>query len=116
MMGAGGMGAAAQAAAAAFGIAPAEIYAATRGVHPAAQARFCAYLLCRDVLGQSLVRIGGHFGRDHTTVLHGVRRAAALLSEDGDFLLRYEAARARVQAPQAVPVFRSRRSAGVFHG
>lgn len=42
-----------------------------------ALARFHAYAACR-ALGYSLPVIGRFFGRDHSTVLHGLRRLEAL--------------------------------------
>ena len=42
-----------------------------------AHARFAAYVALRD-RGLSLPQIGHFFKRDHTTVLHGLRRAKEL--------------------------------------
>ncbi len=43
---------------------------------PAIAARHEAWYLCRLELGASLTRIALNFGRDHTTILHGIRAHA----------------------------------------
>lgn len=49
-----------------------------RVVHP----RWIAMLLCVEFTGASLPRIGHVFGdKDHTTVLHGIRRIQRLAAE-----------------------------------
>jgi chromosomal replication initiator protein len=51
--------------------------------------------LCREVLGIQLVEIGNSFGgRDHSTVIHSLDRAAALLKDDTVFNQRVEKLRA----------------------
>jgi chromosomal replication initiator protein len=47
---------------------------ATRGQFRIAFARQAAMTLCRELTDWSLPRIGNQFGRDHTTVLHAVKR------------------------------------------
>ena len=47
-----------------------------------ARPRQIAMFLARETTGQSLPRIGRHFCRDHTTVLHAMRRIAAMLASD----------------------------------
>lgn len=45
--------------------------------------RHVAYYLCKTLTGRSLPEIGRHVGdKDHTTVLHGVRKIAAQLQTD----------------------------------
>ncbi|MDR1489161.1 MAG: hypothetical protein LBS65_01555 [Desulfovibrio sp.] len=47
--------------------------------------RHIAIFLCRDMLGLSLVQIGGFFGkRDHTSILYSVNKMARLLDSDND--------------------------------
>lgn len=47
--------------------------------------RQCAMWLCKEFTMQSLPAIGRKFGgRDHTTVLHGVRKAPSKLARDAD--------------------------------
>src|SRR5205807_104494 len=65
-----------------FGITTQELLSTTRTpriVWP----RQLAMYLARELTGESLPAIGRHFGgRDHTTVLHACRRAAAKLAAD----------------------------------
>jgi len=47
--------------------------------------RHIAMYLCRELTDQSLPKIGAKFGgRDHSTVMHGVRRIGDLIREDRD--------------------------------
>lgn len=57
-----------------------------------AHPRFAAFKLARDLTPLSLPVIGRLFGRDHTTVMHGIKRAEALQIEDDDFSGRYRIA------------------------
>jgi len=57
-------------AAAAFGVAPAELRAATRGQAAVAFARQAAMYLAHVALGLSYTEIGRAFGRDRTTAAH----------------------------------------------
>jgi chromosomal replication initiator protein len=53
--------------------------------------RQAAMYLCREVLSLQLVEIGNSFGgRDHSTVIHSLDRAAMLLKEDPLFTQRVE--------------------------
>jgi chromosomal replication initiator protein len=45
---------------------------------------------------ESMPKIGRVFGRDHTTVLHGVKRIKALYDADPDFAAEVEAIRSKV--------------------
>ena len=59
--------------------------------------RQVAMYLIKDILGISLVRVGGFFGgRDHSTVIHSIRKVEDLLERDADFRQQVEAARADV--------------------
>src|SRR5205085_24597 len=52
---------------------------------PIAYPRHIAMYLCRELPDQSLPKIGAKFGgRDHSTVMHGVRRIGDLIREDRD--------------------------------
>jgi len=56
--------------------------------------RQIAMYLIKDMLGMSLVRIGELFGgRDHSTVIHSIRKVEDEMAEDGDFREQVEAAR-----------------------
>ena len=49
------------------------------------RARSLAMLLARQMTSLSLDKIGDYFGgRDHSTVLHAIRKTQSLLEEDGD--------------------------------
>lgn len=64
------------------------------------EARQAAWLLARELTTASLPAIGRAFRRDHSTVLHGLRRAAArLAAPDPEFRARLAAARALVPLP-----------------
>ncbi|HEX8585022.1 MAG TPA: helix-turn-helix domain-containing protein [Allosphingosinicella sp.] len=65
--------------------------------------RQVAFYLAKDLTRCSLPHIGRHFGfRDHTTVMHGIRRIGALLQSDDD--LAAAVARLRAQlAPEPPP-------------
>jgi chromosomal replication initiator protein len=69
------------AAAAYFGLRPARFAGPER--HPAvARPRMVVMYLARTLFGVTLERIGAAFRRDHTTVLHAVRRVADLRASD----------------------------------
>jgi chromosomal replication initiator protein len=61
--------------AAAFGVSAKELFGPSRR-RTVLLARQVAMALAREVDGLSLPRIGAAFGRDHTTVLHAVRKVA----------------------------------------
>jgi chromosomal replication initiator protein len=47
--------------------------------------------LCRELLALQLVEIGNAFGgRDHSTVIHSLERAVAMMNEDPAFRGRVE--------------------------
>ena len=61
--------------------------------------RQAAMYLCREVLGLQLVEIGNNFGgRDHSTVIHSLERAAALMSEEPIFQQRVEKLRSSLES------------------
>ena len=61
--------------------------------------RQAAMYLCREMLGLQLVEIGNAFGgRDHSTVIHSLERAAHLLGEDSTFRERVEKLRSTLQS------------------
>jgi chromosomal replication initiator protein len=61
--------------------------------------RQAAMYLCREILGLQLVEIGNAFGgRDHSTVIHSLERAAHLLTEDPVFRERVEKLRTALQS------------------
>jgi chromosomal replication initiator protein len=59
--------------------------------------RQVAMYLCRELLGLQLVEIGNAFGgRDHSTVIHSLERAVAMMGED-DFRARVEKLRSMLE-------------------
>jgi len=61
--------------------------------------RQAAMFLCREMLGLQLVEIGTAFGgRDHSTVIHSIDRAATLLNEDPVFQQRVNKLRIKLQS------------------
>jgi hypothetical protein len=61
--------------------------------------RFAFYRAVRDTLGLSLPAIGRAMGgRDHTSVIHGLRRADEFLKRDPDFAQRFISLQEAVQA------------------
>ncbi|MEQ1856599.1 MAG: chromosomal replication initiator protein DnaA [Longimicrobiales bacterium] len=62
--------------------------------------RQVAMYLMKETLGMSLARIGEHFGgRDHSTVIHSIRKVEEQMQHDADFRLQVEAALAEVREP-----------------
>lgn len=76
------------AVAAAFGFTPQDLLARGRS---GAQPRYAMMLLLRERMGWSLKTVGCAVGVDHTSVLHGLRRAEKLRHVP-DWRHRYEAA------------------------
>lgn len=61
--------------------------------------RQAAMYLCREVLGLQLVEIGNSFGgRDHSTVIHSLERAATLMIEEPPFKQRVEKLRSSLES------------------
>lgn len=52
--------------------------------------RMLAMYLTRELTESSLPEIGAAFGRDHTTVLHAIRRVSQILRSDKRILVAYE--------------------------
>ena len=50
-----------------------------------ARPRQIAMYLCRELTQASCPRIGMHFHRDHTTVLHAMERAREFIRDDNDY-------------------------------
>lgn len=81
-----------EAVAAAFNIDMWEILS-RRKPTPTVRARFAAYLLLRERLAYGSIRIAKATRRkDHTTVLHGLKRAKELLATDPAWAEAYRAA------------------------
>jgi chromosomal replication initiator protein len=68
------------------------------------KARGLAMLLARQQTGMSLQQIGDYFGgRDHTTVLHAVRKLEGSLAEDSGLRSHLESVRQRLGLTTAAP-------------
>ena len=64
--------------------------------------RQVAMFLMRELLGLSLTQIGQHFGgRDHSTVIHAIRKVEQQLAEDAGLQDRVDSLRARLTAVPA---------------
>jgi chromosomal replication initiator protein len=78
----------------AFEVPPGAIRGTSRKWH-IAYARFAAFRFMREETKLSYPQIGRLLGhRDHSTVIHGIERAQALLATNADFAARFEEARA----------------------
>lgn len=66
-----------------FGISHAEIISERR-MHRIVRPRQIAFYLCSQLTRKSLVFIGRQFGKDHSTVLHAVRKMTRRIHEDSD--------------------------------
>lgn len=68
---------------------------------PLAKARQIAMFVAKSVTTKSLPEIGRHFGgRDHTTILHGIRKIAGMVEADERFRAEIDGLKAHFEAPQ----------------
>ncbi len=65
-----------------FGLGREDLISKSRS-RPLTTARHVAMYLLRELTGLSLIRIGEHFERDHTTVLHGIKKIEGLMPARG---------------------------------
>jgi chromosomal replication initiator protein len=65
-----------------FGLGPGDLVSKSRS-RPLTTARHVAMYLLRELTGLSLIRIGEHFERDHTTALHGIKKIEGLMPARG---------------------------------
>jgi chromosomal replication initiator protein len=68
-----------------FGFHPDDMTSPGRA-QPLATARQIAMYLCREYTDDSLVQIGRHFNRDHSTIVHGIDRVKQLIQTDRSVL------------------------------
>lgn len=73
-----------------FGVSKGHLLGEPRAAH-ITLARHVAMHLCRELHGFSLPFIGRAFNRDHTSVLHAVRRIAALRQADPQLAAQVDA-------------------------
>ena len=82
-----------QAVSAEWGVTPDGLQSKTR-TKTLTVPRQVAMWLCRELLALQLVEIGNAFGgRDHSTVIHSLERAVAMMDEDAAFRARVEKVR-----------------------
>jgi len=65
-----------------FGLEPGDLVSKSRS-RPLTTARHVAMYLLRELTGLSLIKIGDHFDRDHTTALHGIKKIEGLMPARG---------------------------------
>ena len=65
-----------------FGLGSGDLVSKSRS-RPLTTARHVAMYLLRELTGLSLIKIGEHFDRDHTTVLHGIKKIEGLMPARG---------------------------------
>jgi len=65
-----------------FGLGPSDLVSKSRS-RPLTTARHVAMYLLRELTGLSLIKIGEHFDRDHTTVMHGIKKIEGLMPARG---------------------------------
>ena len=65
-----------------FGLGPGDLMSKSRS-RPLTTARHVGMYLLRELTGLSLIKIGEHFDRDHTTVLHGIKKIEGLMPARG---------------------------------
>jgi chromosomal replication initiator protein len=63
-----------------FGLTRDDLVSKSRS-RPLTTARHVAMYLLRDCTGLSLIKIGEHFDRDHTTVIHGIKKVEMLMRD-----------------------------------
>lgn len=73
-----------------------------------ARPRQVAFFFCRELTPASFPKIGAHFGKHHSTVLHGARLIGRLAFSDFDLQLQLEGIRDR--ASLAVPSYERARA------
>lgn len=64
-----------------YNIAPEKIYS-TSHKKDVTTVRQISFYLCREILDMSLLKIGQVYNRDHTTVLHGIKKIETLMNTD----------------------------------
>jgi chromosomal replication initiator protein len=87
-----------QMVAAEWGVTPEGLQSKTR-TKALTTPRQVAMWLCRELLALQLVEIGNAFGgRDHSTVIHSLERAQAMMAEDDAFRARVEKVRGMLES------------------
>ena len=76
----------------AWGISVQALHANRRGKDVAIPRFLAMYVMSRYCSHRSLKEIGRFFNMDHTTIMHGIKRARQLLAEDPDFAAAHKRA------------------------
>jgi chromosomal replication initiator protein len=80
-----------------FGLGPGDLVSKSRS-RPLTTARHVAMYLLRELTGLSLIKIGEHFDRDHTTALHGIKKIEALMPARGSTYRQVQELTKRIRA------------------
>jgi chromosomal replication initiator protein len=80
-----------------FGLEPDDLVSKSRS-RPLTTARHVAMYLLRELTGLSLIKIGEHFNRDHTTVLHGIKKIEGLMGARGSTYRQVQDLTKRIRA------------------
>jgi chromosomal replication initiator protein len=80
-----------------FGLQPEDLVSKSRS-RPLTTARHVAMYLLREFTGLSLIKIGDHFERDHTTVLHGIKKIEGLMGARGSTYRQVQDLTKRIRA------------------
>lgn len=88
---------------AAFGVTCDELVARRRDQH-VALARQVAIYLIRELTGVSFARIGGYFGRDHSTAIHSHARIARRVADEAHFRILIGELKASLTRPARAPL------------
>lgn len=81
-----------------FDVTPAAILQSRRGTTDITEARHLSMYLMREVFGLNLARIGNTFDRDHSTVIHALKKVQDLRETDLAFRASATHARAAAEA------------------
>jgi len=80
-----------------FGLEPEDLVSKSRS-RPLTTARHVAMYILRELTGLSLIKIGEQFGRDHTTVLHGIKKIEGLMPARGSTYRQVQDLTKRIRA------------------
>lgn len=80
-----------------FGLTQDDLISKSRS-RPLTTARHVAMYLLRELTGLSLIKIGEHFRRDHTTALHGIKKIEELMPARGSTYRQVQDLTKRVRA------------------
>jgi chromosomal replication initiator protein len=85
-----------------FGLGPSDLVSKSRS-RPLTTARHIAMYLLRELTGLSLIKIGERFDRDHTTVMHGIKKIESLMPARGSTYRQVQELTKRIRASTRIP-------------